>query len=246
MYIDIINRKVIHRGRCECKENSRGHKKGDSRDYFVTDWGDFMVSIRDTKGSGADGYDADEFNKFYTDITPDAPKETNLKKLLEDLLCEYKSIVNSAYCQCPADDDLITQCESVLNDKPKRLSDITREQGIILAKLAYSNDIKTPCGTKNWIQSDFNDIDDFKFSYHPYDHRDYGDAQEVIRISFKAFTFGLTIDDIRMSIHPNLNINMSFNYKGGSTLGSSNQYFIHEKFNEWNIVPSPELIPKRK
>jgi len=145
------------------------------------------------------------------------------------------------------DDDLILQCETVLTNKPKRLSDITREQAIILAKLAYSDQIKIPAGTEDWIQSDFNNVDDFKFAYHPYDHKDYGDAQEVIRISFRAFTFGNKIDDIRMSIHPNLNCNISFGYSGGqSSLGSSNQYYIIEKLNEWGIAPSPELIPKRR
>ena len=59
--------KPIHKGRCTCIKDSRGHKKGDERNYTITDRGDFLVSIRDVKDSGADGYSMEEFQLFYHD-----------------------------------------------------------------------------------------------------------------------------------------------------------------------------------
>lgn len=61
----MIHANVIYKGRCKCIENSRGHKKDDLRNYFITDHGSFMVQIRDTKDSGYDGYIHEEFEKFY-------------------------------------------------------------------------------------------------------------------------------------------------------------------------------------
>ena len=121
----------------------------------------------------------------------------------------------------------------------KRISDLTEAQGIEIAKLAYAFRVGLP-DEKSWIRSDI------KFKYQPYDHEWYEDAHEFVQLTFDGITFGETVDHIRLWIHPNLNVNMDYYREGGggSSLPICEQHAIFEKFREWDIYPSKELVPK--
>ena len=113
----------------------------------------------------------------------------------------------------------------------KRISDITREQAVIIAKLAYIAESIT--------SSD----EEFHFQYCPYNK---GDAAEYIFVKFYAITFGNRVDMIRFWIHPNLNCDIDYyrdNKDGSSSMDRlplRNQWEIFQKFQEWDIVPTKD------
>ena len=59
---------IEYKGRCECIKDSRGHKKGDVRNFSISNHGNCMVQIKDVEDSGYDGYNVKEFNKHYVAI----------------------------------------------------------------------------------------------------------------------------------------------------------------------------------
>lgn len=115
----------------------------------------------------------------------------------------------------------------------KTLKDITKEQAIEIAKLIYDFD--------KGIKSDFT------FIYQPYvepckDNWE-GEAERVI-VEWKGQTFGEAIDDLELTIYPNLNCFFEYirfsdklEIRVGDSLPTRNQYKIQQKFIEWNIQP---------
>jgi len=105
------------------------------------------------------------------------------------------------------------------------LKDLTKEQTIEIAKLAYSSpELMT----------------DFKFLYQPYDESMYEDASEEIMLRFDAPVFGDTISKLMLIIIPNFSVFMYYwNPKTNINeyLPVRNQYKIFQKFVEWGVEP---------
>jgi|ERR1700741_373172 len=52
---------------------------------------------------------------------------TKIRGTVEELLDEYKAVINSAYCQCDRDDDLIARVESLLIALSQAAPDVATE-----------------------------------------------------------------------------------------------------------------------
>lgn len=106
----------------------------------------------------------------------------------------------------------------------KKLKDLTKEQAIEIAQLIYSfsDEVET----------------DYDFTYQPYDWTWYEDAREFVRLKFRGFTFGNTVDNLILDINKNLDCWFYYSRKDGlHGLPSRNQCAVQRKFIEWGFEP---------
>lgn len=108
----------------------------------------------------------------------------------------------------------------------RKIKDITKEEAITIAKLAY--------GFEKYIKGKL------KFKYQPYDESWYNDSREYISIEFNACLMADKYTTIIVEILPNLNVLIDYicplkNKRKSFPL--RNQYQIQKKFKEWGIVP---------
>lgn len=104
-----------------------------------------------------------------------------------------------------------------------KIKDLTKEQCIEIAKLAYP-----------FPEA----ITDYEFKYQPYDKEWYSDAREFVRLSFKAPVFGDRVKNLMIEINTNLDTYMFYwNGKVNDTLPINNQYKIFQKFIELGVEP---------
>jgi len=105
------------------------------------------------------------------------------------------------------------------------IKDLTKEQTIEIAKLAYSSpELMT----------------DFSFKYQPYDESMYEDAREEVYLTFNAPVFADKVFKLMLIIIPNFSLYMYYwNPKTNINeyLPIRNQYKIFQKFIEWGAEP---------
>lgn len=106
----------------------------------------------------------------------------------------------------------------------KRLSDLTEEQAIEIAKLIYPY---------------FGEMEtEYEFQYQQYDPSWFEDARECARVKFKGITFGNKVDKLMMEIDKNLSCWFYYCREDGvHDLPTHNQCAIQRKFIEWGFEP---------
>lgn len=109
----------------------------------------------------------------------------------------------------------------------KTIKDLTSEEVIEIAKLTY--------GFPDWIKSDF------ELQYSPHKERDEFNLEEFENVvcKFKAYTFGETIDTIRVTIYSNLDVTIGYlrPNTGEDSLPVRNQYKVQKLLMESQITP---------
>lgn len=106
------------------------------------------------------------------------------------------------------------------------LKDLTREQVIEIAKLAF--------GQPDWIKSDF------ETKHQPYIEEWYDDAREYYSIKFEAYFIGDKTAIYRVEISPNLDVHLWYFENGKNGMINKpmvivNQRKIQEKFTEFGF-----------
>jgi len=109
----------------------------------------------------------------------------------------------------------------------KSISELTKEQAIEIAKLAF--------GHPEWIVSDFH------FKYQPYIEEWYEDAREYVSIRFEAYFAGDKTTYYKVEITPELNVALWYLKRQTgmrdiySVLHILNQRKIQETFTEYGF-----------
>jgi len=99
--------------------------------------------------------------------------------------------------------------------------DLTKEQAIEIAKLAFGHD--------DWITSEI------EAKYQPYIPEWYEDAQEAFIVKFEGYFAGTNTKKYVTWIYPNLNVCQYYLDGHLKTLGVSNQRIIQKKFTEYGF-----------
>lgn len=108
----------------------------------------------------------------------------------------------------------------------RKIKDITEEEAIIIAKLAY--------GFDKYIKGKL------EFKYQPHDKDFYEDSREYVRIEFNACLMADTFTTMIVEISPNLNVSIDYicpRKNRRKSFPLRNQYQIQKNFMKWGIIP---------